>query len=113
MEISESKHDRLVVLGVTGRVDASNAGLLESRLLGVIEAGHARVLVDCAGLEYISSAGLRALLMAAKRVKASKGLVAMAALQPQIREVFEIAGFASVFRMFPSREVAVTELAKS
>lgn len=110
MEMSESKHNDVVVLSVSGRVDASNAGMFESRLLGVIEAGNHRVLVDCGALDYVSSAGLRALLMAAKRVRASKGVVALAALKPQIREVFEIAGFAAVFQVFQDRAAALAKL---
>src|SRR5512135_590191 len=97
MEITDSKRSGVTVLTVAGRVDASNAGVLEEKLLELIAAGEKTVVVDCAGLDYISSAGLRALLVAAKRLMPSGGKVALAALKEHIKEVFDIAGFSSIF----------------
>ncbi len=107
MEITDSKRNGITVFTVTGRVDASNAGVLEEKLLERITAGEKALVVDCAGLDYISSAGLRALLVAAKRLMPSGGKVALAALKDHIREVFDIAGFSSIFSVHPTTDEAV------
>ncbi len=107
MEITDSKRNGIAVLTVAGRVDASNAGVLEEKLLARIAAGEKVLVVDCAQLDYISSAGLRALLVAAKRLMPSGGKVALAALKEHIKEVFDIAGFSSIFSVHRTTDEAV------
>ncbi|MCK6555564.1 STAS domain-containing protein [Candidatus Binatia bacterium] len=102
MDITESRQNGFLILTVTGRVDASNASSLEKTLLTAIDGGERRIVVDCAPLEYISSAGLRALLLAAKRVAPGGGALALAALRDEIKEVFDMAGFSAIFRVFPT-----------
>lgn len=106
MELTESKKGGAVVLGLNGRVDASNAAVLEQRILALIDAGEKRLVIDCAQLQYISSAGLRVLLIAAKRLSDS-GQLALAALNHQIRDVFDIAGFSSIFQIYRTQDDAV------
>ncbi len=110
MEISESKQRDVVIVRVKGRLDASNSSVLESKLLALIDGGTQRLVVDCAPLEYISSAGLRVLLVAAKRIKNADGEIGLAALQDAIKEVFDIAGFSSIFGMHDSVDAAVAAL---
>jgi anti-sigma B factor antagonist len=107
MDIVESTANGVVVLGVRGRLDAGNADALEGRLLARIDAGETRLVIDCAGLDYISSAGLRVLLVAAKRLRARSGAIAVAALKDDIKEVFDIAGFASIFPICATAAAAV------
>ncbi len=107
MKITESKRNGIAVLTVAGRVDASNAGMLEETLLERVAAGEKVLVVDCAGLDYISSAGLRALLVAAKRLMPSNGQIALAALKEHIKEVFDIAGLSSIFSLHATVEEAL------
>ena len=109
MEIAETKKNGVVVLGVDGRVDASNAAILEQKILAVIAAGENRLVIDCARLEYMSSAGLRVLLVAAKRLS-NTGKLGVAALNNQIRDVFDIAGFSSIFQIYRTPDEAVAAL---
>ena len=106
MEIAETKQNGVVVLSVDGRVDAGNAATLEQKILAVIAAGEKRLVIDCARLEYVSSAGLRVLLVAAKRL-ANSGQLALASLNGQIRDVFDIAGFSSIFQIYRTQTEAV------
>ena len=99
----------MVVLSVDGRVDASNAAILEQKILAVIAAGENHLVIDCARLEYMSSAGLRVLLIAAKRL-ANTGKLGVASLNNQIREVFDIAGFSSIFQIYGTQDEAVAAL---
>ncbi|MGH3056427.1 MAG: STAS domain-containing protein [Gaiellaceae bacterium] len=105
MEISEAKKNGVVVLGLSGRVDASNAAVLEQKILALIGAGESCLVLDCAQLQYMSSAGLRVLLVAAKRLGSSK--LAIAALSNQIHDVFDIAGFSSILQICGTEEEAV------
>lgn len=106
MEIVEAKKSGVVVLSVSGRVDASNAPTLEQKILAVIGAGEKRLVLDCAHLEYVSSAGLRVLLVAAKRLS-SDGKLGLAALNNQIRDVFDIAGFSSILQIYRTEDEAI------
>jgi anti-sigma B factor antagonist len=106
MEIAETKKNGVVVLGLNGRVDASNASVLEQKILALIDAGETRLVLDCAQLQYMSSAGLRVLLVAAKRLS-STGKFAIASLSNQIREVFDIAGFSSILQIYRTEDEAL------
>lgn len=110
MEIAESKRNGVTILAVHGRLDASNADTLEQTLLARIDAANTRFVIDCSRLDYISSAGLRVLLVAAKRLKAEHGTIAVAAPKDAIKEVFEIAGFAAIFPLYATPAAAVAAL---
>lgn len=106
MDIGEAKTNGVVVLSLNGRVDASNAATLEQKILALIAAGEKRLVIDCAQLQYMSSAGLRVLLVAAKRLS-NDGKLGLAALSNQIRDVFDIAGFSSIFQIYRTQDEAV------
>ena len=71
------------------------------------------MLIDFSGIAYISSIGLRALMLIARSVEAQKGRVAIAALQPVVREVFEISRFHFVFKIYDSVEAGLAGLAEA
>lgn len=108
MEFLEERHEAIVIVGLRGRMDSNTARLVEEKLLGLIDAGDSRMVVDCAGLDYISSAGLRVLLMAAKRTTQVKGKLVLAALNDDVKQVFELTGFSSIFQICGSREDAIS-----
>jgi anti-anti-sigma factor len=107
MEIREETVDGVSVLSLTGRLDASNAAETEAKVLGSIDGGTNHLVIDCSALEYISSAGLRILLMAAKRMTPPRRKLALAGLRQQVREVFDIAGFSNLFDLHKTRSAAV------
>ena len=79
-------------------------------LLDHINGGARRLLLDFSKLQYISSAGLRIVLLAAKRIKSRGGRMALCSLNRQIHEVFEISGFSSILDILPSYDDAVARL---
>ncbi|MGE5543831.1 MAG: STAS domain-containing protein [Bacillota bacterium] len=107
IQISERKQDGVLILGLDGRLDASTASTLEKHLLGSIEGGELKLVLDFSSLDYISSAGLRVLLMAAKKIKSAGGKLVLACLKSHVKEVFDIAGFSSIFPIFSAQEEAV------
>ncbi len=68
------------------------------------------MVIDVGQVDYVSSAGLRAFLVAAKRLKGAGGKVAIAAMKNNIKEVFDLSGFSSLFPSFPSVEGAVSNV---
>lgn len=110
MEISEVKAETHLHVTPHGRLDATTAPVLQEKLVGLIEAGNHRMLLDFSGLDYVSSAGLRVVLIAAKRLKAVSGRLALCGMKPHIKEVFDIAGFSSMLSIYPSQEEAAAAL---
>ena len=100
MEINakEFKHCDMVL--VKGRVDSSTAPQFSKALEAVIGKGVYKIVVDMSGLEYMSSAGFRALLAAQRACKRyNRGEVVLASVPERIREALELAGFTELFRM--------------
>ncbi len=77
---------------LAGRLDMNSAGPLEQELEGLIGAGTTRLAIDMRGLDYLSSAGLRALLVAARRLQEVQGTLVLMGLRGMVKEVLEIAG---------------------
>ena len=85
------------ILRMTGRVDSASSGQFEQQMETVFADGPGIIIVDMAGIDYMSSAGLRVLLMAAKRVKAEGRQLILCNMAENIREVFDISGFSAIF----------------
>lgn len=111
MEMSDETRDGVVIVAPTGRLDVNTSAELEKRLLDRVAAGETRFVIDLARVEYISSAGLRVLLLLAKQLKARSGRLALSSLGPAVRQVFELAGLLPLFAIETSREEAMVRLA--
>lgn len=107
MEVIQDKRDGVLVLALKGRLDSSTSGDFEGKLLGLVHAGETRVVLDFRDLDYISSAGLRVLLKAAKELKQKQGRICFCAVKDYIREIFEMSGFISFFPLHASLEDAL------
>ena len=113
MQVTTKRHADVLVVAVQGRVDYVNAEEFRAALLPHLKncrAGGDKAVIDLSGLEYISSAGLRVLMIAAKEVHAAQGKLVAAALQPVVREIFEISRFTLVFDTHESLQGALREL---
>ena len=105
MEIAKKEKDGVVVVSLIGRLDAASAGETETELNSLTGDG-AKLLVDLKGLEYISSAGLRVLLVVAKQIRRNNGKMCLCSLTETVSEVFEISGFLAIFDIADSEEAA-------
>jgi anti-anti-sigma factor len=112
VEIQREQVNGVAVLTPVGRVDSNSAREVEAVLLPLFDAA-APVLVDFAQLTYISSAGLRVLLLAARRSKATGLPLALAGMSKPVDEVFKISGFAKLFQIHPDRSEALAALEKN
>jgi anti-anti-sigma factor len=100
MNISESKHGNVIVLKVQGKLDSISSPELDKRLASLVESGSRQIVLDLVDLEYISSAGLRVFLTAAKSLKRTQGKLTLANLSVQVRQIFGIAGYESILPVF-------------
>lgn len=107
MEISTTSHGDAMVLALSGRLDGATAPSFEARILGHIAEGHRRIIVNLAGLGYISSDGLRVLLVAAKRLKPEGGRLILAAPTELVGQVLEISGFSAMLETCATTEEAL------
>jgi anti-anti-sigma factor len=111
MEVKASAREGAVVLTPTGRIDHASAERFEAALiphLGACNAEGPACVLDMNAVDYISSVGLRVLMVAHRQTQAQGGRLAIAGLTPLVREVFEISRFDQVFEVFPSVEEALS-----
>ncbi|MFC1896638.1 STAS domain-containing protein [Thermodesulfobacteriota bacterium] len=111
MEVIEKRENGACVLQVMGRLDSNTSPDFEKKVFEAIEGGVTRLVVDCEGLDYVSSAGLRVILKATKRLKKTEGMIVVCSMRDYIREVFEMAGFDSFIPVARNREEALKALA--
>jgi anti-anti-sigma factor len=111
MQIGEERLGEALVIAPAGRLDSVSSSELERLVVSRIDGGERRLVVDLSGVEYISSAGLRVLLMAAKRLKEPPGSLVLCGMGPSVRTVLELAGFLPIFTVLPGREEALARIA--
>jgi len=107
MNISVTKVEETNVVGIEGRLDTTNYNELESSLKELTDKNEKRILLDLSKMDYISSSGLRILLMYLKKMKAMDGRFMLSGMSKEIREIFEISGFVNIFEIFEDQEAAI------
>src|SRR5512138_368813 len=106
MEISTRTSNDIHIVSIAGSLDSGTSPDAQKALDSVL-AGAKKVAMDFSNLDYISSAGLRVLLGAAKKMRASGGTLRMFGLNQSVKEVFEISGFSSILSVYPSEAEAL------
>lgn len=107
MEIREKKLRGITALVLNGRFDSSASREFETCVTRVIAAGISVVVVDFSGVEYISSAGLRVLLYAAKTLKPSGRKILLCGVQENVMMIFDISGLKSLFEFYETEDAAI------
>lgn len=109
MEVKAETMKRCELITVSGRVDSSTAPELEQTLMGLIQTGQKNIVVNLRGTDFISSAGLKALLSALMKVRklVPPGDVVISEIEPELRESFELVGFDRLFKFYDDNLHAV------
>jgi anti-anti-sigma factor len=107
MDIFQKEKDGVVILEIVGRLDADTAPEAEKHIKELLAAGTTRLLLDMEKLEYISSAGLRVVLMAVKDLRGKQGKIVLCSLNEYVREVFEVSNFTSIIPIAETVEEAL------
>ena len=105
IDVTEDGNVRLVA--IEGDLDTGTSPEAQERLVRIMDEGSAKMLLDMEKMNYISSAGLRVLLVLAKQSAANGGELRICGLNEMAREVFDISGFSSILNVFPSRADAL------
>jgi anti-anti-sigma factor len=92
MQIEETTVNGMVVTAITGRIDSATAASCESELVARLADGRKAMVLDLAGVDYLSSAGIRALVMLAKRASAGNAAIALARPQEHVRDILKVVG---------------------
>ena len=111
MTIAHQRVDDVHVFDLQGQLNSGNAAAAESDILAQVTGGARKVVLDLTALDYISSAGLRVLLVTAKRLKQAGGKLVLAGMQPHVREVFDVSGFLAILNVVPDRPSALGQFA--
>jgi anti-anti-sigma factor len=111
VELTTAEHQGVHVVSIKGRVDSANADELERGLTDLFSKPGDKAVVNLGELDYISSAGLRVILILAKRARQNAGRLVLSSLAPQVREVFEISGFLKILDTAADYESAMKLLA--
>lgn len=106
MDLTIEPQGEVTVVKVSGDINAASCDQLEQTLTGLIDQGSKRMVLDLAGVRYVSSAGLRVLLIAAKRL-AGKGAFALSRASQPVQEVLDMTGFSGIIKVKPSLDDAV------
>lgn len=107
MEITHKNINGTLVVMPEGRIDSVTAEAFQAGLLPFLEEVTS-IAIDGSRLAYVSSAGLRVFLMAAKTMKTKGGTLAICALPPTVEEVFIVSGFSKIIPIHPSLDAVTT-----
>ena len=110
MEVTTDNENGTLVARAGGRIDGTNANDFESAMQTAVSSSQGAVVLDCEGLSYISSAGLRAILRIAKEMNRRAVKFVLCSLSDPIREVFQISGFDKIITIHPTRTGALSSL---
>jgi len=110
VEVIKTNDTKAIVAAVKGRIDTVTAPDFEKKITEIMAGENIPLVLDCCGLEYISSAGLRSILIISKELKPKGMAVCFSGLQGNVKEVFNISGFGSVFKIFETKEDALKSI---
>jgi anti-sigma B factor antagonist len=108
MEITTNEVGAVTVMTVNGRVDSATAPELESALKQLVDGDKNRLVLDLAGVDYMSSAGLRAMVSTLKSAKRANGDLRLASPSTRVGEVLRLAGLTSIFSIYTNQSEAVS-----
>ena len=109
MNVQTQEEKGYWVVKLEGRLDISNSSQFEQDCMNWIEQGQRKFILDLGALEYISSAGLRSILAATKKLKAQNGSLALCSLSGLVEEVVTVSGFDNILQVFADLDQAMKE----
>ncbi len=112
-QIERSDNSGIRILTLDGYLDAHTAPQFENAIQDEMQAGHQRMVVDCARLTYISSAGLGVFMSFIEELREAGGDIKLAAITPKVYQVFEVLGFPALFDILDTTNAAVAKFAEN
>jgi anti-anti-sigma factor len=112
MEIHDERVGDTCVVTAKGRLDGAASGTFADTIGALITNPNPKLLIDFSGVDFVTSAGLRAVLLLVKKVRAAGGSFALCGVQDSVREVLDIAGFTGIFNIHAERTEAMAAMAR-
>ena len=109
MQITELNENQTSIVAISGSVDALTADKVTQYLSSLISAGKKQIILDLGQVDFISSAGLRAILIVLKESRKQGGDLRLACAQPGVQSVLELSGFTSIVKTFATVDAASLE----
>ena len=113
MEIAESKDGEVTVLAPKGSLNTQTSPKLEQKLVAILGEKGRLIVIDFKGVDYLSSAALRVLLMIARRLARAHGRLVLCGMSEDLKKVFSISGFDRDFTILAARGEAVALAAQT
>ena len=111
MTVAFNKIGQVMVMSPAGRLDAETAPHLQDEIMTHVDGGETSVLLELSGVDYVSSAGLRAILLIAKKLQELDGRFALCGMSEPIANVFQVTGFDAILDIHPDQEGALAVMA--
>lgn len=109
LDIKIEEIDKLIILRLLGRLDASSSSILQDKLNVLINEGHFVILLDFSNMDYLSSAGLRVLLAFTKKCKENKGRLGIFSVNEDVMEIIKLTGFDKILNIYKKEKEAFLE----
>lgn len=113
MNIEEKKMGAVILLKLSGRIDAFTSEKLEEEIGSIINAGKLQFIINFGEVNYISSAGLRVFLGTHKRLNENKGEMKFVEVSDEVLKVFQLVGFDKIFEIYSSENEALSNFKRS
>lgn len=110
IKIEESSHPKIV--RIQGKIDATSTPILEKKIQPLLEKED-QILIDFSKVDYLSSAGMRLLLSASRKLKAKGGMLVFSQINEEVSEIIKMAGFEKILMIYPDEKSALKALKKS
>ena len=110
VDVKIESYDDVALLSIEGHFDASMVHIVSEKILGIIESVSTKIIFDCTNLSYISSAGLRIFLYAAKKMREKKGQLALCCVNSSIQRILDISGLSELLPSYKDRESALLNI---
>jgi anti-anti-sigma factor len=107
MEIRTRRMSDVLIVDMVGRLDSRTAGPASTELNQIAQGGHGKLVLNVHGLEYVSSAGLRAILVAAKLVQVHGGAIKICDANATVKQVMEVSGMSSLLHLYGTEKDAL------
>ena len=107
LKIDVEEHQNVLCFRLEGRLDATSTPQLETKINEQVDAGKKHILLDFGRIDYLSSAGIRLLLSATRRLKSDGGQLNMCSVNEDVMEIIKVAGFERILNIFPTEAAAI------
>lgn len=110
MQIESRDESSAKIVTLTGKLDTVTAPQAEEHILGLVDQGSLNVVLDFTDVDFVSSAGLRILLASTKKLRAKGGELRVCCLNETVQDVFDLSGFSTLLKVYPSLSDATAAL---